>query len=43
MQVSRFELWFKARFPLFLSQKYGMGDENHSTVTGFFESSKLWF
>ena len=43
IQVSRFELWFKARFPLFLSQKYGMVDENHSTVTGFFESSKTWF
>ena len=43
LQVSKFELIFKARFPLFLLQKCGMGDENHSTVTGCFESSKTWF
>ena len=40
IQVSGFELWVKSRYPLLLSQKYGMDDTNHSIVTGFFKSSK---
>ena len=43
MQVYRFELSFKSRYFSLLSQKYGLGDTNHSTVTGFFKRSKTWF
>ena len=43
IQVSRFEFFFKFIYPLLLSQKYGVGDKNHSTVTGFFKRCKTWF
>ena len=42
IQVTRFQVWYKSRYPLLLSQKYRLGDKNHSTVTGFFKSSKSW-
>ena len=35
--------WFKSRYPLLLSQKYGIDDENHSTVTRFLKSSNIRF
>ena len=38
-----FELRFKPRCPLLLLQVHGIGDKNHSTVTGFFKSTKTWF
>ena len=41
--VSRFELWFRSRYPIPSLQNYGIGDNNHSTVTRFFKSSETWF